>query len=339
MTRRLVWQTPRAGAIRRLALLEEPLPSLKPGMVRIAVRSAGLNFADIFALTGLYSATPEGSFIPGLEFSGTVLETSADGFAAGESVMGVTRFGGYASHIDVLPEYCSRLPEGWTFAQGAAFPAQTLTAWYALKVLGNIRVGQKVLIQSAAGGVGLQALQLCARAGAQTIASVGTESKVAFLQSRGFQRVVLRGRNFKKSVQSLLGESGLDLALDAVGGKVQKETYELLAPTGRLVVYGAAEFTPGRNRPKYFKALAQYLLRPKYDPLDMISSNKSVLGFNLIWLWDRLDLLQPLLQEIIAMKLDAPHVGCEFPFVEALRALDYLRSGKSVGKVVLTLPE
>ena len=339
--KRLVWRTPRAGAIRRLALCEESLPSTDPGMVRIGVRSVGLNFADIFALTGLYSATPQGSFIPGLEFSGVVMETvpGAHGFSPGDPVMGVTRFGGYASVLDVAPAYCMPLPAGWTFAQGAAFPAQTLTAWYALKVLGDVKPGQAVLVQSAAGGVGLQALHLCLKSGVRPIGAVGSAAKREFLRQRGFPEVVVRGRNFKNDVRALLGGQNLNLVLDAVGGRYQKEGYELLAPTGRLVVFGAAEFTPGRNRPRYLKALVQYLRRPVYDPLNLISSNRSVLGFNLIWLWDRLDMLLPLLEDLLAMKLEAPCVGKGFPFSEAHAAIDFLRSGQSVGKVVLTLPE
>src|SRR5262245_4915394 len=131
---RKVWKTPRAGAISSLRLEEETLPPLPAGKIRVAVQAIGLNFADIFALTGLYSATPSGSFIPGLEFSGVVLDAGdSPSFNSGQQIIGVTRFGGYSTLIDVDPRHCMLLPEGWSVSQGAAYLAQTLTAWYALK--------------------------------------------------------------------------------------------------------------------------------------------------------------------------------------------------------------
>src|SRR5690606_12524017 len=142
------------------------------GRVRVAFRAVALDFADIFALPGLYSATPQGSFTPGLEFSGVVLECGKDcsQWQPGDRVMGVTRFGGYSTLVDSDPAYLWPLPESWDFAAGAAYPVQTLTAWYALKSLGNQQPGQHVLIHSAAGGVGLQAMQLTRALGGLPVA-------------------------------------------------------------------------------------------------------------------------------------------------------------------------
>jgi alcohol dehydrogenase len=140
-----------------------------------------------------------------------------------------------------------------------------------------------------------------------------------------------------QDVRSLLGGAELNLALDAIGGRVFKESYDLLAPTGRLVIFGAAEFAPKGSRVNYATAALTYLRRPRLDPLAMISDNKSVMGFNLIWLWDRASMLAPLLAGIGALGLDAPHVGKTFAFADAPAALAYLKSGASVGKVVLEL--
>jgi alcohol dehydrogenase len=334
---RKVWRTPRAGTLGALTLQDEPLTPLEPGKVRIETKAAGLNFADIFALTGLYSATPQGSFIPGLEFSGVVVDSGVHEkkFAAGDPVMGVTRFGGYASIVDVATTYCIPLPQDWTYSQGAAYPAQTLTAWYALKVLGDVKPNHTVLIQSAAGGVGLRTLQICKRLGVRAIGTVSTQTKKDFLKEMGYAETIVRDRHFTSNVRTLLAGQELNLVLETIGGALLKECYELLAPTGRLVVFGAAEFTPGKNRPHYLRALRQYLMRPKIDPLKLISENKSVMGFNLIWLWEKLDLLVPMLAELEALHIDPPHVGKEFAFSEAPAALEHLRSGKSIGKVVL----
>ena len=167
--RRLAWRIPRAGSLARLRLLEEDLPAPAPGEVQIDVAAVGLNFADIFACLGLYSATPAGSFVPGLEAAGTVRRVG-DGvtrWRPGDRVIVLTRFGGYASALNVGEQYLWPLPETWSFEDGAAYPVQALTAWYGLVPLGGVRRGSVVLVQSAAGGVGLNALQVLRQLGAQ----------------------------------------------------------------------------------------------------------------------------------------------------------------------------
>lgn len=337
---RQVWKTDKAGSLRRLTLRQEDLAATPHDCLRVRTRACGLNFADLFALLGVYSATPEGPFTPGLEFSGRVesVGEAVEDWEPGDRLYGVTRFGGYADVIDVEPAYCRPLPSGWTFAQGAAFPAQTLTAWYALDTLGRARAGHNVLVQSAAGGVGLQCLNICRGLGIRPLASVGSAEKVGFLREKGFDEVIVRRKDrFKEDVRRLLGEEPLHLALDAVGGWVQKQSYDLLAPTGRLVVFGAARFMPGGSRMNWIKAAWKYLNRFRADPLNMIAENKSVMAFNLIWLWDHLDLMSCLMRQIEDLGLPPPHVGREFPFEEAPQALAHLQSGQSVGKVVLTV--
>ena len=336
-----LWKIKQAGNINNLTLTEEKLPVLDDDKIRIATRAVGLNFADIFALVGLYSATPKGSFTPGLEFAGIITEVgkNIDTYAVGDRVFGVTRFGGYSSVIDSLPQYCYVLPENWSFAEGAAYPAQTLTAWYAIKELANVKAGQNVLIQSAAGGVGYQALQICKSIQARGIGNVSTLEKKEFLADRGFRDVFVRNPNlFAKQVRELLAGQELHVVLDAIGGKIQQHSYDLLTATGRLVIFGAAEYTPTKRRPNYIKSIWKYLSRPRYDSLQLISDNKSVMGFNLIWLWDKVEVLQPMFSEMQTHDLK-PYVGKEFSFNEALAAIDWLKSGKSIGKVVLKVDD
>lgn len=336
---RHVWRTPKAGSLNRLTLQQESLPQLDAHDIRVQVTAVGLNFADIFALTGLYSATPQGSFIPGLEYAGVVIGVggAVEAFCVGDRVMGVTRFGGYATVIDSRQEYLHLIPTGWSDAQGAAFLAQTLTAWYALKWLGDIQAGQQVLIHSAAGGVGLQAMRLARAVGAHPVGSVGAREKVALLQAHGFTDVLVREKSFANQLQR--ESRSFDLVLDAIGGEVQKASFAALKPMGRLVVFGAAEFTPAGSRPNYISAAWKFLRRPRYDVMSMISENKSVLAFNLIWLWEQQERMHQLLEEIARMELPPPHVGHQFPFVDLSRALDCLRSGNSTGKVVLLVTQ
>lgn len=335
MNSRQVWRTPKAGAIQRLVQVEESLVALKADEVQVEVKAVGLNFADIFALTGLYSATPEGSFIPGLEYSGIVTQVGGDceKFKLGDRVMAVSRFGGYASVVQGKEAYLVLLPSDWSFSQGAAYLTQTLTAWYALNDLGNIKAGQDVLIQSAAGGVGLQAMKLVKALGGNPVGTVSSQKKVDFLAELGFESWI-REPSFKTQLADK--KKSFDLVLDAIGGEVQQASFNALNPMGRLVVFGAAEFTPGKNRPNYLTAAWKFLRRPKYDVMDMISENRSVMAFNLIWLWDQVDIMQALLKDMMAVEITPPHVGHQFTFDQAHEAIDCLRSGKTIGKVVLT---
>lgn len=333
---RKVWTTAKAGAMQRLKLVEEALPELSVDEVEVTVEAVGLNFADIFAITGLYSATPEGCFIPGLEYSGIIsrVGNNCTRFNVGDRIMAVSRFGGYASIIQSKEDYLVPLPDDWSFSQGAAYLIQTLTAWYALNDLGAIKSGHDVLVQSAAGGVGLQAMKLTKALGGNPVGTVSSEHKVEFLADLGFEAWV-REPSFGQQLKQK--QKTFDLVLDAIGGEVQTASFNALNPMGRLVVFGAAEFTPGKNRPNYLKAAWQYIQRPKYDVMAMISDNRSVMAFNLIWLWEQVELMKELLEDMMAVDITPPHVGHEFAFDQAHKAINCLRSGKSIGKVVLLL--
>jgi len=194
----------KAGKISDLSLLDDTLASPCKGDVRVAVKAVGLNFADVFTCLGLYSAFP-GVGVPGLEFSGVVEEIAGDGapdragqrdavtetalgavprLKVGDRVMGVTRFGAFAEQVVLPAHQVNALPKGWSFEQGAAFLVQGLTALYGLKSLGDVRKGHRVLVHSAAGGVGLFALAICQAVGATPVATVGSDSKVEFLLNR-----------------------------------------------------------------------------------------------------------------------------------------------------------
>jgi NADPH:quinone reductase-like Zn-dependent oxidoreductase len=327
----------KAGSLRNLKLNTSEMPPLEKGKVLVAVKSVGLNYADIFAIMGLYSATPQGPFIPGLEFSGEVLASDSKHFTTGQKVMGVTRFGGYDSHIVADPEYLFPLPSTWSYEEGAAFPVQTLTAFYALRSLGDLKDGQTVLIHSAAGGVGLQANRIAKKYNAYTIGVVGNEAKVDLLRREGFDKTIVRGNQFKSDLRNALGDRPLNLVLETTGGKYFYDSYHMLAPMGRLVSYGSAQFTPSSDRPNYLNLIFRYLFRPRVDPLSMIKANKSVMAFNLIWIYDQHALMKEMLTEINKLQLPAPIVGHRFDFSRMHEALRLFQSGKTTGKVVLNI--
>jgi NADPH:quinone reductase-like Zn-dependent oxidoreductase len=325
----------KTGSLHNLKLHRSEVPVLAKGKVLVAVKSIGLNYADIFAVMGLYSATPKGPFIPGLEFSGEVLASDSGHFAPGQKVMGVTRFGGYDSHIMADPDYLFPLPAGWSYEEGAAFPVQTFTAYYALRTLGALKSGQTVLIHSAAGGVGLQAQRIAKKFNAFTIGVVGNAIKLGLLKKEGFDRFILRGKTFKEHLHAALDGRPLNLVLETTGGKYFYDSYHALAPMGRLIAYGSAQFTPASHRPNYVSLLLRYLFRPRVDPLTMIKSNKSVMGFNLIWIYEQKGLMNEMLSEIEALNLPAPFVGHRFNFSQMGEALGLFKSGTTTGKVVL----
>ena len=337
--KRQIWKTEKAGKIKALRQREEKLPKLDARHVRIEVKSIGLNFADIFAMSNLYSATPKGPFIPGLEFSGVISELGSDvtSLETGQRVMAMTRFGAYASSIDIEPDYCFPITDDWSFNDAAAFPVQSLTAWYGLKNLGDLKAGKTVLIHSAAGGVGLQAMAIAKQLGATVIGTVSSEKKKEFLHEKGYDEIIVRWSNFYEQLMSQLNGRALDIAMDAIGGGIQKASYNARGPIGRLVTFGAAQFTPGKKRVNYLKNARQYLRRPKYDSLAMINENRSVMAFNLIWLWNEIDLMKDLMQELHDLDLAIPHVGHEYQFDQMHDAIEMLRSGKSIGKVVVTI--
>ena len=344
---RTVWRLPRAGSLSRLQRRDETLPDPGPGEVRVRVQAVGLNFADLFAAQGLYSATPRGSFIPGLECAG-VVEALGPGptphgpYAIGDRVIVLTRFGAYATALNVAVPYLRPMPPGWSAAQAAAWPVQGLTAWYALLPLGHVQPGHVVLVQSAAGGVGLQALDMLARLGARAIAVVGQESKRRFLvEQRGLapEAVVVRdARRFGAQLDAslaALGVDGPDCVLDAVLGPAFRPTFERLRPEGRYVLFGAADFMSRGARPNYARLALDYLRRPRLDPLAMISTNRSFMAFNLIWLWDHAERLPAAYAELERLAPNPPHVGATFPFERAPEAMALLQGGGTIGKVVL----
>jgi NADPH:quinone reductase-like Zn-dependent oxidoreductase len=334
---RSVYRLSRAGSLRRLQLHNEKLPPPAHDEVTVEVRGIGLNFADVFTILGLYRAAPKVNCIPGIEFSGVVTACGSDGsgFRPGDRVMGSIRFGAYTSHLNIRPQYLIPVPPDWSDAEAAAFIVQALTAYYALVPLGNIRPDQTVLIHSAAGGVGLYANRIAKRLGAFTIGTVGDAGKLPLLKVEGCDRSIVRGPGFPGDLRKALGGRELDLVLDSVGGSAQRESFRALARTGRMVAYGLSEFASHIDTPNYLRLALRFLFMPRYTTLDLIESNKSILGFNLIWLYDRVDVLRAMLEEIVRLELPKPVVGGTFPFEHLPEAVRVFRSGRTTGKIVV----
>ncbi|NEV64673.1 zinc-binding dehydrogenase [Thiorhodococcus minor] len=350
MTTRNLWRMSSAGSLERLERRTEELPPPRAGEARVRVQAIGLNFADIFACLGLYSATPRGTFVPGLECAGVVEAigppredegSSGSALSPGEPVMVLTRFGAYATALNAESRYLAPIPDGWTMAEGAAYPVQSLTAWYGLMHLGALAPGQVALLHSAAGGVGLHALAMARATGATVIGTVGQADKIPLLEARGLARgqvVVRKAKGFGAQLDVALAAvdaTGFDVVLDAIAGPFFLPALARLAPEGRHVLYGAADFMPKGRHPDWLRLAWQYLRRPRLDPMKLMDTNRSVMGFNLIWLFDRADRLPAAMSAALALSPAPPHIGARFPFDEVPEALRALQSGRTMGKIVI----
>ena len=340
MIDRQVYRMTRAGSIRNLKLRQESLGKPLADEVSVRVHAIGLNFADIFAMQGLYSATPSGSFIPGLEFAGEIVAVGeeAGNWQVGDRVMGVTRFGGYVTYLNSHHRYVLPLPDSWSFEEGAGFLVQGLTAYYALTELGNLKPGMNVLIHSAAGGVGILANRICQKIGAYTIGTVGRPDKVDFLRkNESYGDVMLRGGDFYGKLMHVLDGRPLHLILECIGGHILEQGWKALAPMGRMVVYGNASFSSHGSKPNYPRLIWKYVRRPKIDPLKLPTENKSLMGFNLIYLYEQTDLMHDLLHNLLQLELAPQHIGHVYGFREMHEAIRLFQQGKSVGKVVVAV--
>lgn len=330
------------GGPETLALLDRPEPQLGPGQVRVRVRAAGVNFADVQARMGLYPDAPDLPFVPGYEFAGEVDEVGegVEDFAKGDRVMGGTRFGGYAEIVAANAGDLVPLPEGWSFEEGASFPVVYATAYAGLVTFGGLRAGERVLIQAAAGGVGIAASQIAKLLGAEIF---GTASASKHDACRGFgvdHAIDYHSQDVTSEVRRISGEQEpLDLVLDGVGGKTWREGYDLLRPGGRMIVIGASAVVTGekRNLPKAAAVLARM---PRFSPVKLASDSKSVIGLNMLRLWDAKgsmeEYTEPLLQWVDQGVL-RPCVSQAFPLERAADAHRFLQERKNVGKVVLTV--
>lgn len=334
---RQAYRINKAGSTADLKLVQEEIAAPEGDEVQVKVHAIGLNFADIFAIHGLYSATPKGSFVPGLEFAGEVIAVGdkVSQFKVGDRVMAVTRFGGYADHVNIDEPHVVALPDEWTYEEGASFLVQGMTAYYALVYLGNLQKGASVLIHSGAGGVGILANRIAKAYDAFTIGTVGSDRKLKVLEGEGFDAKIVRSDAFGDDLKKALGDRELNVIVETIGGKIFKAGYAQLAPQGRMVVVGASQFASPGKKPNVLKLLWKFLTRPKLDPQQMIQENRSVMGFNLIWLYEKVDIMAGMLQDMAKLDLGKPYVGQTFEFDQMHEAIKLFQSGQSVGKVVV----
>jgi len=316
-----------------LAVEERPDPELGRGDVRIQVAAAGINFADVMARMGLYQDAPKTPCVVGYEVAGTVLEVGegVDGITPGERVLAGTMFGGYASQVVVPAADVVALPESLTFEQGAAIPVNYATAWAALIGYGVLQRGERVLVHSAGGGVGIAATQIAKRAGGEVVGTASASKHDRIREVGVDQAVDYNAPGWERGVGTF------DVILDAVGGKSFRTSYSLLRPGGRLVAFGASAVVSG-ERKSIPTALRAVLRMPRFNMIKQMSESKAVIGLNMLTLWKDRGTLQPWIAPLLGMIEDgtvAPVVAGTFSFEEAGAAQNMITERRNVGKVVL----
>jgi NADPH:quinone reductase-like Zn-dependent oxidoreductase len=327
-----------------LQVQERPDPAVGSGQIRIAVRAAGINFADTLARVGLYPDAPKPPCVLGYEVAGEV-ESVGEGvadFKLGERVVAGTRFGGQAELVSVDAAQALPLPAHLSFEQGAAFPVNYGTAYAALILMGSLRQGDRVLVHAAGGGVGISATQIARNVGAE-IFGTASPGKHEAIKAQGVDHAIdYRNQDFEAEVMRITNGEGVDLIMDALGPTSFRKDYRLLRSGGRLVMYGLSENSDNgvRNIPATLKSLAKMPLAtmPWWKSLMVMNENKGVFGLNMLSWWDRegnLDrVTEPLMADLEAGRLE-PVVAEAFPFDHAGEAHEFIAQRRNVGKVVL----
>lgn len=309
-------------------------PAPGPGQLQVAVRAAGVNFADHLARVGLYPDAPKLPAVVGYEVAGIVAAVGdgVDPGRVGERVLAGTRFGGYAETVNVAAADSVVLPDALSFEQGAAVPVNYATAWAALHGYGSLRRGERVLIHAAAGGVGTAAIQFAKAAGAQ-VHGTASPAKHRKLAEFGVDRAIdYRRDGWWKDV------GPYDLILDALGGTSLRRSYRLLRPGGRLVGYGVSAMQQGEKRSLRTAAPHALSMLRGFNLMDQLSASKAVIGLNMLRLWDDRGTLEPWIAPLTQALHDGtivPVVHAAVPFDEAATAHRILAARENIGKVVL----
>jgi NADPH:quinone reductase-like Zn-dependent oxidoreductase len=307
-----------------LAVQERPDPRPGPGEVMVEVKAAGLNFAEVLARLGMYPDAPKPPCVVGYEVAGTVAGTD-------ERVMAATRFGGHAERVAVRRSDLIPLPDGLSFEEGAAIPVSYATAYAALVRYGNVQPGERVLIHAAAGGVGIAATQIAKHLRAE-VWGTASPGKHDAIRALGVDHPLdYTRRGWARSVPKL------DLVMDALGGRSFRRSYNLLRAGGRLVCFGASAVMAGERR-NLFTAARTVASMPRFNLLKQMSQSKTVIGLNVLTLWDEYGSLEPFVAPLAALLEQGvirPQVAASFPLHRAADAHRMIAERRNVGKVVL----
>ena len=335
----------RHGGPEVLELRDAPDPAPGAGQVRVRVKAAGVNFADIMMRMGMYPGAPAVPFVPGYEAAG-VVDAVGPGmprglaFKEGDRVVVPCNYGGYTDTILAKAAEVFPIPAGKTFEEAAALTVNYLTAYLALVEQGNLREGGRVLIHGAAGGVGIAAAQISKIYGAEVFGTASASKHEAARREGVDHPIDYRTQDFEEVVRKLTGGRGVHVALDPIGGAHFAKSYRCLGVGGKLIVYGFSAGAPGKSR-QLMSLLWHWLRTPSFSPFDMMAQNRGVIGLHLGRMTDEGEVLKAAMTKLAGWWADGrirPVVGASYPASEAAKAHAFIQDRGNTGKVVLTFP-
>ena len=321
-----------------LELRDHPDPS--PGDNQVLIRCAGfgLNYADVMAVKGLYREAPPTPSIIGYEVVGRVEQCGAHvpSELKGKRVVAMTRFGGYAEQVVTDHRACAVIPEELPLGHAAAMATQGVTAWYSARMVCPLQKGERVLIHSAAGGVGQLLVQLALERGCEVYGVAKGAAKMEFLRTLGVQHPIDRGRgDVAEQVNRTLGAHRIDVSFNAVGGSSFKKDMALLGSGGRIVLFGGSE----RGSLGALGTLRFVWRMGLVVPIFLMMKSQSIIGVNMLRISDHHpERIAACLDGIIsALRSGAvkPHVHAEYGREKLPDALEALAGGGTIGKVVV----
>lgn len=329
----------KTGSAKELKMEESALPELKAGEVTVEVAAAGVNFADIMARQGLYPDAPPLPMVVGYEMSGTVTAVAGDvdSHWVGKRVFGLSRFGGYSSHLNIPVNQLFDIPEKLSFAEAASIPVAYSTAYSLVVAMGQLTSKETILIQNAGGGVGLAIIDIAKHIGATTIGTASTR-KHEFLSARGLDHAIDYNKfDWRKEVARITDNRGVELITDPLGGKSWKHGYKALRSTGRIGMFGISAASDSSFMGK-LKLLKTAVEMPFFHPVNLMNDNRSTFGVNMGHMWHEVDKLRVWMEYLINGVNEGwvrPYVDKEFKFADAAAAHQYIENRKNTGKVVL----
>ncbi|MFK7926847.1 MAG: medium chain dehydrogenase/reductase family protein [Myxococcota bacterium] len=336
----------KAGSFDQLRIESHPALFAGPDEVVVQVKASGINYADVIVRMGLYASAKElvgWPITPGFEVSGIVQAVGDEvtDFQVGQRVLAVTLFDGYATQVCVPQHQVFALPDDLDFVEAAGLPAVFMTAWMALSFLAHPRPGDALLVHSAAGGVGSSLVQLAKAKGCRVVGVVGRSHKVEVAKDLGCDVVIDKSTQDLWPAARLAAPDGYDVVLDANGVSTLSDSYDALRPAGKLVVYGFGSMLPRKaGRPNYAKLAMDFVRTPRFNPLNLTNHSKSVLAFNLSYLFDRKDLLGDGMTDVMALLAKGtirPPPATAYAFADVAQAHKDIQSGNTTGKLVLVI--
>ncbi len=323
-------------SILRPAELPDPQPG--PGQVRVRVEAIGINYAEVLSRKGLYGWAPRLPYVPGMEAAGRI-DAAGEGVrrAPGEPVIAGMQHGAYATSIVVDEGAALPALDGFSMVENAAFAVNYVTAWVGLVESARLRVGDRVLISPAGGGVGTAAVQIAHRHGCRVVAAAGSDDKLVRVRALGADAVVnYRLAGWEARLRDAVGGEGFDVALEMVGGEVFRAAKAALAPFGRVVVAGYASLDYRRWNPR--SLWRAWRGRPSMSLREMLTRSIGVSSTHIGHLTPHTELLRRVWRDLVAFASEhgiRPQVGHVLPFEDAAGAHRLIESRDSYGKVVL----